>query len=148
DIDQAVSAIAVSGSNIYVGGQFDTVGTQERKFLTKLSTMGAGDADETWNPSPNGAVTALAANGTNVYVGGTFDLIEGIVRSNLAKLNADNGSLDESWNPNPTGNLNYSNNEGIKALCLQGANLFVAGDFSAIGGQSRLAIAKLSTDGV
>src|SRR5215475_1868913 len=45
--------------------------------------------------------TAIQPDG-KIIIGGNFSTVNGVVRNNLARLNAD-GSLDQSWNPNADG---------------------------------------------
>ena len=71
-----VLALAVSGSNIYVGGAFTKVGDTTRNGLASLTAN--TDAAATLNSSWDAALTAgaevhaLAANTDNVYAGGDF----------------------------------------------------------------------------
>jgi hypothetical protein len=144
-----VYALAVSGSDLYVGGDFNgtgSIGGQDRNYIAKLSTTGAGAADATWNPAPTSKVRALALSGSDLYVGGFFSgagSIGGQARNRIAKLSTSGtGAADATWNPNA--------NEHVRALALSGSDLYVGGAFSgtgSIGGQDRNYIAKLSTSG-
>jgi hypothetical protein len=128
------------GQDIYVGGEFTSVGGQARNNLAKLSTTGTGAADPSWAPNPNNSVFALALAGSDLYVGGQFTSIGGQVRNNLAKLSiTGTGTIDPSWAPNPNGS--------VFALALAGQELYVGGVFTNIGGQPRTSLAKLTTTG-
>ena len=62
-----VYALAVSGTNLYVGGAFTSIGTFSRNYIAKLSTTGTGAVDATWNPGRGLLrVNALAVNGTDL----------------------------------------------------------------------------------
>ena len=76
-----VYALAISGGNVYAGGQFDSIGGQSRNDIAALD--GSGNATA-WNPNANGPVFALTASGGNIYVGGQFSSIGGQPRSNFA----------------------------------------------------------------
>lgn len=96
--DGAVFALAYDGREyLYVGGNYATVGRLAHPHLARVSTLEAGAADPSWNPSPNGNVTAIALHGAAVYVAGRFDMIVGVLRRQLAKLGRD-GSVDAHWN--------------------------------------------------
>ena len=141
--NSSVLALASDGSgNLYVGGYFQSIGGQARNYLAKLSTSGAGVADPIWSPNPNQAVTTLATDGGgSIYAGGYFQSIGGQARTNLAKLSPIGaGAADGIWNPAP--------NSSVQALAVDGGgNVFAAGYFSNIGGQTRFFLAKLSISG-
>jgi trimeric autotransporter adhesin len=140
---QAVRALAVSGSSLFVGGAFHSIGGKQRFFVGKVSTTGAGDADPNWNPNANSFVLALAVSGNDVYAGGSFSSAgaANVEREHIARLNAD-GTLDPTWNPDANG--------FVDALAVSGTDLYVGGNFAgggSIGGQDRDYIAKLATTG-
>ncbi len=61
--------LAVSGSTVYVGGGFTSIGGQPRNRIAALdATTGAATS---WNPNANLGVSALVVSGSTVYVGGT-----------------------------------------------------------------------------
>src|SRR5262249_53346992 len=100
---------------------------------------------------PSGAsVFALALvpgnNGTgDLYVAGVFTSVNNQTRTNLARLGASGtGQLDPTWAPNPQVQLP---GVGITAISVSGSNVFVAGNFSAIGGQPVAGVARLSATG-
>lgn len=142
--DADVYAIAVdAGSNVFVGGNFSTIGGQSRNRIAKLSGSGVGEADSIWNPNASSSVVSLDLDDSgNVYAGGFFSSIGGQTRSRIAKLSGSGtGAADVVWNP--------SANESVWALAVDGSgNVFAGGYFTAIGGQSRGRIAKLSGSGV
>ncbi|GIW09479.1 MAG: hypothetical protein KatS3mg061_0536 [Dehalococcoidia bacterium] len=72
-------ALAVSGSTVYVGGLFTSVGGQARNYLAALDAA-TGNVTS-WNPNANGSVYALAVSGSTVYVGGDFTSVGGQARN-------------------------------------------------------------------
>ena len=60
-----VSALAVSGDTVYVGGGFTQIGGQARNNIAALDA-GTGAATA-WNPSADSTVSALAVAGDTVY---------------------------------------------------------------------------------
>jgi hypothetical protein len=139
-----VNSLALSGTSLFVGGGFTTISTQTHNRIARVPTTGAGTADSGWTASASGSVLALATDGTSVYAGGTFITMNPPPttppttgnRPFVAKLAAADGSLDPDWNP--------SANSVVRALALSGSSLFVGGDFTSIGGQTRNGLAKLS----
>jgi hypothetical protein len=140
-----VNALAISGSNLYVGGSFNTIGGQPRNNIAALS-LGVpldGVAVPGFNPSPSysgcaacGSIAALAVSGSTVYAGGLFDTIGGKPRNYLAGLNAADG-MATPFNPSPNGNL------FAVAVSSDGSIIYVSGGFRSsngspsIGGQAR-----------
>src|SRR4051812_33983834 len=53
-----VDALAVSGNDLFVGGSFANIGGQAKDNLAKLDAVGAGNAEATWSPQPQGEVYA------------------------------------------------------------------------------------------
>jgi hypothetical protein len=141
-----VNALALAGSDLYVGGIFTQVGGQARSGLARVSTSGTGAVDATWNPGTSGLVRALALSGPHLYVGGSFANIGGLARNNLAKLSTTGtGAVDATWNPSPTGSISSG---FVSTLALAGTNLYVGGAFSQIRGQTVGNIASVGTTGV
>ena len=135
-------AVSADGS-VFVGGQFNQIGGQQRRNLAKLSGLGAGLADSQWNPSPNSTVQTLVLNGNgDVFVGGDFATIGGLARSRIAKLaDSGNGTVDPVWDP--------AANAAVSALLVaDDGSLYAGGWFTAIGGQTRSRLARLSDAGM
>ena len=125
-----VQSIALSGSDIYVGGSFTTIGGQTRNRLAKLNNTD-GTADGTWNPNASTAsstVQSIAVSGSYIYVGGSFTKINGttLTRNRLAKLNNTDGTADGTWNPNANLTVNY--------IALSDNDIYVGGSFTKING--------------
>jgi hypothetical protein len=82
-----VYALAVSGSDLYVGGRFTTAGNAAANYIAKWngsswSTLGSGlsSPPEIWV-----SVSALAVSGSDLYVGGAFTTAGGKVSANIAR---------------------------------------------------------------
>jgi hypothetical protein len=139
-----VSALALSGPELYVGGDFTAVGGQPRNGIAKLSTSGNGSADPNWNPNLNLAygysLGPLAVAGNSVYLSGDFAAPNNLFQCGLVELSGDGtGQADPSWNPAPNG--------CVYASAVADNELYVAGSFSSIGGQARTGLAALSLTG-
>ncbi len=134
-----VNCITFSGSDIYVGGSFSSIGGQSINNLAKLNNTN-GNAIDTWKPEPDNDVRTIAINGTDIYVSGDFNNIGGQNRSHLAKLNSSNGNADVNWNPNPDNHL-----MSLNSIKFNGQDIYVSGYFFNIGGQNRSHLAKLNS---
>ena len=132
--DDRVSVIAVSGSTVYVGGDFEHIGGKARDRLAALDVT-TGAATE-WDPNPDrGGVTAITVADSTVYVGGSFERIGGADRHGLAAVDAQTGHVT-GWNPNPDG---YS----VDAIAVSRSTVYVGGDFDRVGGKARAGLAAL-----
>ncbi len=140
--EYGVFALAVAGDTVYAGGSFTAIGGQTRFNLAALdATTGAATA---WNPKPDGRVSALAVSGDTVYAGGLFGSIGGQKRSLIAALDAATG-VATAWNPNAEGATcpPPCRFPPPLALAVSGNTVYVAGDFTTIGGQARSSLAAL-----
>ncbi|WP_315814806.1 hypothetical protein [Paraflavitalea speifideaquila] len=111
-----VRTLVKSGSTLYVGGLFSTLGGATRNRVGAVDiTTGALSA---WNPNVTGnSVNAVAVNGSKIYLGGWFTNVGGTVRNNAAAVDATTGALDAAWNPN-------ANNE-INAIVVDGSQVIL-----------------------
>jgi len=149
-VKTAIYAMAVSGTTLYVAGDFTSIGGQNRAGLAAINTLDSDDdtgrADAGWNPDPQvGYVNTLFVSGSNLYVGGTFANIGGQIRSRVAALETvgtgdGTGRANTTWDPGVTGN-------SVDSLLLSGTSLYVGGDFTGIGGQSRNNLAAVNAVG-
>jgi hypothetical protein len=119
-----VNALAVDGTNLYVGGQFATAGGVTVNNIakwngTQWSALGSGII--------NGTISALAADGAgNLYVGGTFTFYDAdaVKVNNIAKWDG------TKWSP-----LGNGVDAQVSALAFDGAgNLYAGGSFATAGG--------------
>lgn len=143
--DGGVNALALSGSTLYAGGLYTSVNGQPRNNLAALSTMDGSVI--AFNPSPDSAgrgvgALVVSSDGLIVYVGGDFTLIGGQARSGLAALNAADGLATSTFNPGVSGGT-----ASADALVIADSILYLAGNFSTVGGLSRQAIAAVSLGG-
>ena len=141
-----VYAIVPDGAgSVFVGGSFWTVDGQPRTALAKLSASGTGTLDLAWNANAGGQVVSLALSASgDLFASGRLFTIGGQTREGIAKLSAATALADPSWNPAPT-----CTSQDCVLTMLLGADgaLYVGGEFTAIGGQTRSNLAKLSTGG-
>jgi hypothetical protein len=141
-VDGVVEAIALSGANLYIGGNFSSIGPVSANNIAKWdggawSALGSGIGLA--GNGVNSTVNALAVSGNNLYVGGSFSTAyddEGVnVPANHIAL----------WNGSAWSALGSGGGNGVsdvvEALALSGANLYVGGFFvlANVGAASQVA---------
>jgi hypothetical protein len=86
-----VKCIVRYNNTIYVGGQFDTVGTTARNYLAAIdANTGVVTA---WNPSPNAKVDKMIIAGSKLVVIGNFTTISGSSRNRICVYDLTSGNL-------------------------------------------------------
>lgn len=123
--DNGVSAIAVSGSDVYVGGGIRTAGGVSANRIAKWNT-----ATSTWSAlgsGVNGTVSAIAVSGNDVYVGGSFTIAGEVSANRIAKWNAGTNS----WAA-----LGSGVNGTVDAIAVRADTVYVGGQFTMAGGIS------------
>ena len=128
-----VHALAVSGSDLYVGGFFTTAGGSGANYIAKWNGSG-------WSALGSGLdayVYTLAVSGSDLYVGGQFKTAGGTGANYIAKWN---GSAWSALGRGLGGGLN--NFTWVKALAVSGSDLYVGGRFTTAGGNAANNIAK------
>jgi hypothetical protein len=134
--DNAAYALAAQGDMLWVGGEFHMVGQWQHRAGLAAIDLTTGHL-KPWNPNPNGGIcTTIAVHDDRVIVSGDFSIIGGDPqpRSYFAALDTTNGEVTD-WNPGA--------NSLATALLLAGDTLFVGGQFSELGGQSRNGIGAI-----
>ena len=92
-----VDSLALSGTNLYLAGDFDHVGGQARDSVAAVNA-GTG-ALLPWTAGADGPVRALAVAGSTVYLGGSFSHVQGETHYGLIAIAGDTGAL-LPWHPN------------------------------------------------
>ncbi len=114
-MNSSVYALAVSGSNVYAGGNFTNAGGVSANYIAKWDGI-------SWTPLGSGMnsnVFALAVSGNYVYAGGQFTIAGGIAANRIAQWNGSN------WTP-----LGSGMNGDVDHLAVSGANLYAGGYFT------------------
>ena len=88
--------LAISGSQLFVGGNLTAAKQVPRSGLAALNTV-AGLPTE-WNSHTDGNAYAMVLSGDRLYVGGDFQHVAGQPRGLLAAVELDTGQ-PTSWNP-------------------------------------------------
>ena len=131
------SVLAVSGSNVFVGGSFTSIGGSSVSNLAAIDT-GTGLASS-WNPNPNNNVTALAVSGTKLFVGGNFTSIGGRSINNLAAVDMTTGNAS-TWDAKL---YNYPSTVNVWTITPVGTSIFTGGFFIAAGQTTRNGLASI-----
>lgn len=120
-VNNLVQSLATSGTNLYVGGYFNSAGGVTVSLIARWngnswSSLGSGVG------SPGGAVTSILISGNNLIAGGGFSIASGVGVANLAQWNG------TSWSALLPG---FNNN--VDAITFLGTNLYVGGNFLSAG---------------
>lgn len=126
-----VNAIALSGSTLFVGGQFTGVSGAARRNLAAVDTVTGASLD--WTPNPDSTVYALAVDGSHLYIGGSFTS----PASKIASYSLADLTLRTGWNPTGA-------DQTVGALTAANGLVYVGGDFSIIATASRSKLAALN----
>ena len=133
----SINVMAVSGTNLYVGGYFNTINGIPRNNLGRLTTTGTGADVGEWNPNVDGPVYAMAVSGPELFVGGEFTSVGGFSRTSFAKVITTNkGSIDP--------NFIADSYRTVFSLALDGTRLYAGGGFDTLNGAVSLAIARVN----
>jgi len=145
-VNDYVSALAVVGNEVVVGGEFTSAGgvsaNRVARFNTQTNTwssLGTGSS----NGVSGGAypyVSALAVVGNEVVVGGSFTEAGGVSANGVARFN----TQTNTWSSLGTGTSNGVNNF-VTALAVVGNEVFVGGNFTSAGGVSANNVARFNT---
>src|SRR5262249_5215111 len=131
-IDSDVSAVALSGSTVYAGGSFTSVGVRTpRHHLAAFEDIPGTEGGVTpWDPDVNQGVLALALSDPTLYVGGYFTAVNGgSPRNHLAAIDTGTGKAMD-WDPDADG--------AVRAGAVSPtAGLVVGGDFTMLAGGLR-----------
>jgi hypothetical protein len=140
--DGTVSALAVSGTTLFVGGSFSKVNNVAHRSVAALS-LSTGAFISGFTTTANKPVEALAVSGSSLILGGTFtsvtDSARTTARTFLAKAATTTGAVDQTWAPHPDAR--------VRALQADSTRILVGGDFTTINGASNKSTASLAVSG-
>jgi len=127
-LNPQVAALAVSGTDLYAGGDFTTEGGVTGNGIAKWD----GSAWSALGPGMNSTVYALAMDGTDLYAGGQFTTAGGLSAANIAK-----------WDGSAWSALGSGLSTSVYALAADGrGHLFVGGAFIRAGTNACLYLAQ------
>lgn len=139
-LSDIISAIAVNGSTMYLGGKFSRIGDSTRNYI---AAMNAETGEITAFDAKINVfvgvykINALAVNGSHLYVGGKLFEFNGKKRRDIAALDAVTGAVTD-WDPSPNGEVN--------TISIKGKTVYVGGAFDSVGGKRRFHLAAIDAE--
>jgi hypothetical protein len=138
-MSSTVSALAVSGTTVYAGGNFLAIGGQSRSNIAALDATLNVNMATAWDPGADADVFALLVDGTTVYAGGFFFNIGGQIRPGIAALDATvNTNNATTWYPNAT--------SGANSFSKSGSTIYAGGYFARIGEKPQSYLAAMGAN--
>ncbi|MFA1545202.1 hypothetical protein [Actinomadura chokoriensis] len=141
-LDGTVRAIAVVGSLVVVGGNFEQVReagsgkTALKRHNLFAYDMKTGKISTVFVPKVDGTVHALQAGTSGwLYVAGTFKTVNGTTTGTVASINTTTNKVHTGFKPN----VDYR----VTTMVRRGLHLYIGGTFTKAGGKSRSAVARL-----
>ncbi|MFI5618692.1 LamG-like jellyroll fold domain-containing protein [Streptomyces sp. NPDC051567] len=92
-----VRALAVTGDTVYAGGDFLTVGGQQRRRFAAVTTTDGSPRPFRADADEPGRAVELTPDGRNVLLGGDFFTVNGTDTHALAVVDATSGALTTSY---------------------------------------------------
>lgn len=129
-----VYAIETSGSNVFIGGGFSTVGGATHKKVVEVNNSTGAVVTTFHPPTPNKAVRGLTVSGSSLYIGGAFTKMGGTARGFVARVNATTGALDTGWTPT------VDNEVHAIAVDPTGTRVVLGGFFRTLNGASFIGV--------
>lgn len=136
-VDEPVNALAVNGSDLYVGGYFEWVCMNAAcNAVTTVNHIAKWDGSE-WSKlirgvgGPSGSsyysVDTITVVGSDVYVGGYFPYACGSIGCSLDNIRVNNVA---KWNGSNWSALGFGLNSSVDASVISGDDLYIGGDFA------------------
>jgi trimeric autotransporter adhesin len=145
-----VTALALSGSRLYIGGQFTAVGGAGHLAIAAVDA-GSGAVDDNWRANVDGQVLGLAVLGNHLYAAGGFrDAGPSDQRYGLAAFSLADGGLSPDWHPQLTGDAAAITGEAVDApapgdaVLAAGNALLVADGAQRVDGALRSGFAEFA----
>ena len=140
----AVTNIAAqTDGKFLICGFFATINGNTLNSLARLNADGSLDASYNQNlATAQLTAPALLRVGDYIYYGGGFTTFNGNARNRFVRLKAADGSEDTSYSF-----INGANNSVTSINLQPDGKIFVTGFFTAFGGDTRYAVARLNSDG-
>jgi hypothetical protein len=125
------------GSEIYVGGDFTTVGNTAREHIAAFTTAN-GALDPNFAPSISAQVRAVDVTANMVYAGGVFGKVGGNSRPRLAQLRRSNGDLTH-WRAT-------ADDDQVEALVAapDDSRIIIGGRFQSLDGKRHVGIGAVN----
>ena len=114
EVSSRIYVVRVNGSDVYIGGEFNTSGLTYLYGVAKL----VGSSWQALGDGAKGIVRAIAFIGSNVYIGGDF-----------TKVSDGPGDYVAVWDGSAWSELGNGVDGTVRALAASTVDIFVGGDF-------------------
>lgn len=147
DASASVGSFALDGATLFVGGGFVMFGGLPRTRLAAIDL--ASDTLLPFAPAFDNAISALAGAGGKLFAGGRFTNVAGAPRHGAAAFDLASLAL-APWDPDVmrlSTSIPLLEPGVVQALAVDGARVFLGGDFVDVGGSAayRLAVVDAVT---
>jgi hypothetical protein len=140
-VNNPVSALAVSGITVYVGGAFTQAGGALANKVASFDTSTQNWASLGSGVTSNGgSVLCLTVSGSTLYVGGGFSQAGGAQANNVASFD----TSTQTWASLGSGAANGVNNT-VYALAVSGSTVYAGGFFTQSGGVPANRVGRFDT---
>ena len=151
DEKPAIDTLTVNaaGDAVYMGGNFRTINGAGPARLQAIKLSDGTKLSSFSNGAFNSRVYDTKLFGNTLYVAGSFKNVGNVARGGLASLNAATGELTTHVNLPFTGQAQGFGTPTVRKIDVTptGDRLVAIGNFTTVGGQSRLQVAMLNTSG-
>jgi outer membrane protein assembly factor BamB len=137
EANNTVQTIAVSGSTVYLGGTFGTVGGKTHARVAAVDAT-TGAPIQTFKGKANGEVMSIVVGSSGVYLGGSFTTADNVAHNYLAEVDPATGAIVPGWTASADKKVN------ALAMSSDGTRLFVAGTFLNLNGAAMRYIGAVS----
>jgi hypothetical protein len=128
-LDYGVSGLAVSGTNLYVGGNFNNAfNTGDATVPAHYVAQWNGSAWSAVGTGMNNTVDAVVVAGETLYAGGIFTTAGGVSARNIAQWDG------ISWSALGSGTSAVGGPGDVRTLATSGTILYAGGNFTIAGG--------------
>ncbi|MBI3417539.1 MAG: hypothetical protein HY043_19785 [Verrucomicrobia bacterium] len=134
-----VNAMTAADGFAYFGGSFDAIDGIPAPYLARVSADDASLVESIGNFSTKNGVeiNSVAVVGTNLFAGGRIFDLKPSGAINLARFSTVTRAWDSTWDARANG--------FVQLIAPKGNDLYVAGDFTGIGGKANSVMALLPT---
>ncbi|HEY3502678.1 MAG TPA: hypothetical protein VGN37_07835 [Actinocatenispora sp.] len=137
-VDGPVTAIAVAGGSVYLGGSFTHVGGAAHRHIAKVSAS-SGAVDSRFRHTVASPPAAFATGAGRLYAAGSFTTVDNQPRSHVAAFSLATGALDTRFAPTPDGT--------VHSVAVAGDRVYLGGAYHKVDGASgHPRLAAVTTD--
>jgi hypothetical protein len=137
--NDSTQVISAGDTNMYVGGNFPSIGRQKRSYFATLDAVSGQLLSFGKDLSFNNTVSCMMLKDSTLYMGGAFTKSGTTDRYNLAAINVNSGQL-LPWAPSPFVNGQVNS---ISALQIIDTMVYIGGKFQGMNGISRMNLAAV-----